>query len=1113
MAAQLLPRPHAITFTSFPSPFSTLCSSVTHQFLPLLPIIKRTLTPEFSSINPAIISASRFSPHLFEAFSAVVNWRLLPMMSVPFLLPAACLSVLLTLCTAQEPVLIGPLSELTHDVSGTVYALNDRTLEIRNFNYDGAGPAGVYWVDLGDRATAEGVIAPVLDSCEEVNPLGRMEDATVRVELPKGYTLSNIGYFSIWCITAREEFGGIRIDASNLSPSPPEAQPQCSQPMQRILIGELSELTHDVSGTVYALNDRTLQIENFNYDGAGPAGVYWVDLGDRATADGVIAPELDSCEEVNPLGRMEDATVRIELPNGYTLSDIGYFSIWCITAREEFGGIRINAADLPETPLAVQPQCIPEQQIPVRQGYSCESLNPTYQVRWQLDSEREEINIELVGVVNENMYMGFGVSGSDQGTVMVGSDVAIAFMQGEEFFAVDYHMSRRSQCAAGEGVCPDEVRSTGNGVDNISNVTGEAQDGIMRISYTRPIAARDADLDRSINTDGPTFVSWATGQMNSELNIPLFHGPNVNVPDDSIVATPEPFERPVFSDVTEFTARIGPSGEARGVKALRGEAWGIAWYMSPEGSTGEDVLIPAIGVERGKTYRFNVYGGVPSDPIFHPLYITSNDRGGFETLSPEDRMRETIYAGINVTSQNATGIFEYDATAAGALCEFKTSLQSTSDIETYQEFYESLDTSCTQNESITANAGTLEWTVSQDTPNLVYYQCVTHELLGFEVHVFDEGQVDTEVLQLANVGQRTCRVTVNGEELTFQACTIIDSQTDYNVFWNINDDEIETLIRVRTDGYAGFGWGYDMMVPGNAAIVYRTSDDSAAIDDYHLSDRNRADVQPNTNQGLTNTAALVDGDFVIGRFTRKLSVADLPVISADSETSAIWSVGARPDSPTALSQHTSRGIATINLRRGSSISSGSGPSTFFIVHGVFMGLSWLLFVPTAIITMRFFKKHNPVTFQIHRALNGTSVILVVIAYFMGIARGNRVERAHLIIGSILFCLAVLQGLGGLFRPQKGTPARKPWYLGHASLGTLAWLLSIANVFLGIRIITDQGGSGERAWYAVAGIVAGLVVLLYVFLSGFPSRFPTRVEDDGEDVEEKLKAVPDNPVPI
>ena len=45
---------------------------------------------------------------------------------------------------------------------------------------------------------------------------------------------------------------------------------------QRREIGTLPTLEHRVSGTLYAEGDRTFVIENFNYDGFGPAVFVYV---------------------------------------------------------------------------------------------------------------------------------------------------------------------------------------------------------------------------------------------------------------------------------------------------------------------------------------------------------------------------------------------------------------------------------------------------------------------------------------------------------------------------------------------------------------------------------------------------------------------------------------------------------------------------------------------------------------------------------------------------------------------------------------------------------------------------------------------------------------------
>lgn len=214
------------------------------------------------------------------------------------------------------------------------------------------------------------------------------------------------------------------------------------------------------------------------------------------------------------------------------------------------------------------------------------------------------------------------------------------------------------------------------------------------------------------------------------------------------------FERPPISGVTQITARIGPSGGARGVGAISKQlSWGIAWYLSPTGSVGKDSIIPVVGVERGKTYTFTVYGGFDTEPIFHPLYITSSSIGGFGSLSPAERSNESIYAGIDeIETDDDGGIVKYRAFAQGALCEFKSPVRDTSMLATFEEYYNTFNTSCLQDDSITEKGGELKWTVELDTPDVVYYQCVTHRLLGYKIVVFDEGKVDLDVLRAASGG-------------------------------------------------------------------------------------------------------------------------------------------------------------------------------------------------------------------------------------------------------------------------------------------------------------------------------------------------------------------------
>jgi hypothetical protein len=51
----------------------------------------------------------------------------------------------------------------------------------------------------------------------------------------------------------------------------------------------------------------------------------------------------------------------------------------------------------------------------------------------------------------------------------------------------------------------------------------------------------------------------------------------------------------------------------------------------------------------------------------------------------------------------------------------------------YDVFYATLDDSCADNATITNAAGVLEFTPDEDTPDVLYYQCVTHQNLGWKI--------------------------------------------------------------------------------------------------------------------------------------------------------------------------------------------------------------------------------------------------------------------------------------------------------------------------------------------------------------------------------------------
>ena len=94
---------------------------------------------------------------------------------------------------------------------------------------------------------------------------------------------------------------------------------------------ELSNLAHGVSGTVTVIDDCTIEVTNFNYDGGGPS-VYFYAATDRdfRNYSAIIGPRLNGQRWVND-------TLRLSLPDGTSLEDFNSLSVWCRDFNANFG--------------------------------------------------------------------------------------------------------------------------------------------------------------------------------------------------------------------------------------------------------------------------------------------------------------------------------------------------------------------------------------------------------------------------------------------------------------------------------------------------------------------------------------------------------------------------------------------------------------------------------------------------------------------------------------------------------------------------------------------------------------------------------------------------------
>lgn len=93
---------------------------------------------------------------------------------------------------------IGPLSQLHHGVKGEVFAVDSRTLFIKNFSYDGEGPAAYFYVGNTRAPSNEGAWR-LRDERGNAGVIKRYRNKDITLSLPEGKTLRDITWFSVWC--------------------------------------------------------------------------------------------------------------------------------------------------------------------------------------------------------------------------------------------------------------------------------------------------------------------------------------------------------------------------------------------------------------------------------------------------------------------------------------------------------------------------------------------------------------------------------------------------------------------------------------------------------------------------------------------------------------------------------------------------------------------------------------------------------------------------------------------------------------------------------------------------------------------------------------------------
>ncbi|XP_075986896.1 cytochrome and DOMON domain-containing protein knickkopf [Anticarsia gemmatalis] len=638
---------------------------------------------------------------------------------------------------------IGKLNSYHHQVSGDVYAVDDWTLLLVNFNYDGTGDDTFFWAGDSGRPGPQGFIVP--NEHGRTNILERYYDAEVRLTLPEGKRISRVKWLAVYDIGSQNAFGDVYV------PDEFEAPAVRS-------VGPLAGSNAVSSKPVQFLDATTLLIPEFRYDGSGEEVYFWTGVGPQPSSRGMKIP--DEYGYLEPLRAYAGEDVRLELPGGTTVFDVKWLSVWDAGPRASLGAVLVpDALNVPPayTKLHDYKSSLPH----------CKQLHRDYQVSWEVFGS--QITFELAAQMEDDEYVSFGVSGSTTNSSMLGADVAVAYFDSalQRGLATDYNITALAPCVqvlgAWRGVCRDEQLG---GLDSNQVFNARRSNGLTIISYRRSLAPSEP-MDREWAVSAPTYVVWALGRLDHE-RAPAFHrlyprqDLRLHLGDNDHASDCVPFTvgtraAPPVWEVAElfdpalrvFQFRLGPAGGRRGLAGRQGHgaAPPLAWYVNGQ-------LAPDLQLRRGLTYSFKVWGG--NDPHsateYHPLIVTAEPVGGLERLSEAAQRAARVLAGVHYTRRGRLA-----PTAAGPLCQARHAAgadrRRDDDYATFRAYNRSLSWSC-------AAGPPADLVVAPNTtwPDIVYYHSFTHSGMGGRIFVVDRHKRNIARTRAASSSPRAPRL-------------------------------------------------------------------------------------------------------------------------------------------------------------------------------------------------------------------------------------------------------------------------------------------------------------------------------------------------------------------
>ncbi|KAJ3230977.1 hypothetical protein HDU78_007973 [Chytriomyces hyalinus] len=461
--------------------------------------------------------------------------------------------------------------------------------------------------------------------------------------------------------------------------------------------GPLTMTTDGVSGIVTILSDCSFQVLMFNQDSGAPQFFWW-----GASSSNVGSGRRIVDQQLSHDG-YSSATLTFTLLDNVKWDSIGFLAIWCEQFKALIALLDLSSLSNTMTLPAGFPASMnqdPGVALATSSFENCMTLMPgVFNLHWTVFKGNSTIEFGYEYAGANITWAGFGLSDPSLPTAsminsnptIVGAHVSAPPQSGT--FVLDYFITSRVQCdfVTSQGACPSPNPTNASNTAATLNLVSAQYNSMKRtrlIRFSRSLTQTIGNKNYSYNLNMPVPAVWALGPLSEDSTRPvvLYHGAAHSAQDFKINLGAAPGMSTCGAIMSAGSTTVN-TNNPRYVNNTREftfttgpnpnypnpPGWGLSFYVN-------GVESPTLQVTRGVTYTFIVKAG-----DMHPLYLTSSMLGGKSGLSSSN---ETVFTG--------------DAGVAKGSNE-----------KPYQ----------------------FTWTPDAKTPDSLYYQCYTHQKLGWKIQV------------------------------------------------------------------------------------------------------------------------------------------------------------------------------------------------------------------------------------------------------------------------------------------------------------------------------------------------------------------------------------------